>query len=217
MGTQSPTPTNLTSLEQSCEATPSRGPLTTLRVVLQTPTTLQLQATRSARACRHQPIRPIQYFVMARKKKPRAIVQEFDAYFGAGSLDDWQRLCRDVGLDGDYSSITQCRKASISPLSYVSSLGKNCGLNKKGIPAGSTHCSRQHPRPPRRGQAGPDAPALSQRGRVGGVHCQQREDLSKEACQGDGTGQGADAAYFVMTTRCIYSEAISLLIIPPDI
>ncbi|KAG7293000.1 hypothetical protein NEMBOFW57_003045 [Staphylotrichum longicolle] len=55
---------------------------------------------------------------MARKKKTRAIVQEFDAYFGAGSLDDWQRLCRDVGLDGDYSSIAQCRKASIPPTSY---------------------------------------------------------------------------------------------------
>jgi len=50
---------------------------------------------------------------MARKKKSRAIVQEFDDYFGTGSLDDWQRLCRDVGLDGNYSSITQCRKASI--------------------------------------------------------------------------------------------------------
>ncbi|KAK4105539.1 hypothetical protein N658DRAFT_503664 [Parathielavia hyrcaniae] len=48
---------------------------------------------------------------MARKKKHRSIVQEFDDYFGTGTLEDWQRLCRDVGLDGYYGSITQCRKA----------------------------------------------------------------------------------------------------------
>ncbi|KAK3906800.1 hypothetical protein C8A05DRAFT_29346 [Staphylotrichum tortipilum] len=48
---------------------------------------------------------------MARKKKARAIVREFDEYFGTGTLDDWQRLCRDVGLAGYYPSITQCRKA----------------------------------------------------------------------------------------------------------
>ncbi|KAK4240918.1 hypothetical protein C8A03DRAFT_12760 [Achaetomium macrosporum] len=45
------------------------------------------------------------------KKKTRSIVQEFNDYFGTGTLDDWQRLCRDVGLEGDLSSITKCRKA----------------------------------------------------------------------------------------------------------
>ncbi|KAK4128744.1 hypothetical protein N657DRAFT_38508 [Parathielavia appendiculata] len=48
---------------------------------------------------------------MARKKKVRSIVQEFDDYFGTGTLEDWQRLCHDVGLEGYYGSITQCRKA----------------------------------------------------------------------------------------------------------
>lgn len=53
---------------------------------------------------------------MARKKKQsRAIVEEFEAYFGTGTLQDWQRLCRDVGLSGDLPSITQCRKV-ILPL-----------------------------------------------------------------------------------------------------
>ncbi|AEO53546.1 hypothetical protein MYCTH_2114467 [Thermothelomyces thermophilus ATCC 42464] len=48
---------------------------------------------------------------MGRKKKSRVIVQEFDDYFGTGTLQDWQRLCRDVGLSGDLPSISQCRKA----------------------------------------------------------------------------------------------------------
>jgi hypothetical protein len=50
---------------------------------------------------------------MARKKKSRAVVEEFDNYFGTGTLEDWQRLCLDIGLDGDYNSITQCRKVRI--------------------------------------------------------------------------------------------------------
>ncbi|KAL2139996.1 hypothetical protein VTI28DRAFT_4426 [Corynascus sepedonium] len=48
---------------------------------------------------------------MGRKKKSRRIVEEFNTYFGAGTLQDWQRLCRDVGINGDLPSITQCRKA----------------------------------------------------------------------------------------------------------
>ncbi|KAL2154780.1 hypothetical protein VTH82DRAFT_3456 [Thermothelomyces myriococcoides] len=37
---------------------------------------------------------------MARKKKQsRAIVEEFEAYFGTGTLQDWQRLCRDQKKD----------------------------------------------------------------------------------------------------------------------
>ncbi|KAK4156951.1 hypothetical protein C8A00DRAFT_12159 [Chaetomidium leptoderma] len=47
---------------------------------------------------------------MARKKKSRSIVQRFDDYFGTGTLEDWQRLCGDIGLDANLSSITQCRK-----------------------------------------------------------------------------------------------------------
>ena len=47
---------------------------------------------------------------MAKKKNRRNIVGEFNTYFGAGTVQDWQRLCNDVGLDGHYTSITQCRK-----------------------------------------------------------------------------------------------------------
>ncbi|KAI1501717.1 hypothetical protein F5X99DRAFT_189537 [Biscogniauxia marginata] len=40
------------------------------------------------------------------------IVTDWDEYFGAGDLADWQRLLTDLGLDGEsYSSKTQCRKA----------------------------------------------------------------------------------------------------------
>ncbi|KAL2023187.1 hypothetical protein VTK56DRAFT_3310 [Thermocarpiscus australiensis] len=46
-----------------------------------------------------------------KKKTTPAIVREFENYFGSGTLEDWQRLCRDVGLGGDLGSITKCRKA----------------------------------------------------------------------------------------------------------
>jgi hypothetical protein len=51
---------------------------------------------------------------MAKKnKKPVVhepqIVVRFNKYFGKGDLDDWQRLCRDVGLDGTMPSIVKCR------------------------------------------------------------------------------------------------------------
>ncbi|KAJ4297205.1 hypothetical protein N0V88_004123 [Collariella sp. IMI 366227] len=48
---------------------------------------------------------------MSRKKRSRNIVAEFDNYFGTGTVQDWQRLCHDVGLEGNFTSITQCRKA----------------------------------------------------------------------------------------------------------
>ncbi|KAL2127115.1 hypothetical protein VTI74DRAFT_11315 [Chaetomium olivicolor] len=48
---------------------------------------------------------------MARKKRSRKIVEEFDDYFGTGTVQDWQRLCHDIGLEGTFTSITQCRKA----------------------------------------------------------------------------------------------------------
>lgn len=38
------------------------------------------------------------------------IVQAWDDYFGQGTLEDWARLCRDLGLEGDFSSKTKCKK-----------------------------------------------------------------------------------------------------------
>lgn len=31
-------------------------------------------------------------------------------YFGAGNLEDWQRLCHDLGITGDLSSKNKCKK-----------------------------------------------------------------------------------------------------------
>lgn len=58
------------------------------------------------------PLNPtIQPFSMRARR--RGIVGEFDRYFGSvNNLENWQRLCQDVGVDGDHSSITKCREVS---------------------------------------------------------------------------------------------------------
>lgn len=43
-------------------------------------------------------------------KRPK-IVDDFEKYFGKGDLEDWQRLCGDIGLKDGLESITKCRKA----------------------------------------------------------------------------------------------------------
>ncbi|ETS87003.1 hypothetical protein PFICI_00831 [Pestalotiopsis fici W106-1] len=43
-------------------------------------------------------------------KKPK-VVEEWEAYFKKGDLQDWLRFMGDLGLRQDYSSITKCRKA----------------------------------------------------------------------------------------------------------
>jgi len=42
----------------------------------------------------------------------RDIVSEFEAYFGSDNtkLENWQMVCRDVGIQGELKSITACRK-----------------------------------------------------------------------------------------------------------
>lgn len=45
------------------------------------------------------------------KPHKRDIVSEFNDYFGTVSnLANWQMLCRDVGVEEELTSITQCRK-----------------------------------------------------------------------------------------------------------
>lgn len=47
----------------------------------------------------------------------KTIVAEFQRYFGDESkLENWQRLCKDVGIDEDLPSITKCREVRQSPL-----------------------------------------------------------------------------------------------------
>jgi hypothetical protein len=46
-----------------------------------------------------------------RNARSRFIVNEFDEYFGEDTkLQNWQRLCTDLGIPGPPQSITQCRK-----------------------------------------------------------------------------------------------------------
>ncbi|RKU46056.1 hypothetical protein DL546_002881 [Coniochaeta pulveracea] len=52
---------------------------------------------------------------MARKKtkaqRQAALALAWDDYFGGGELADWQRLLHDLGIEGDFTSKRQCKKA----------------------------------------------------------------------------------------------------------
>jgi hypothetical protein len=49
-----------------------------------------------------------------RNARNKFIVTEFDVYFGeATKLENWQKLCTDLGIEGPPPSIKQCRKVSI--------------------------------------------------------------------------------------------------------
>jgi hypothetical protein len=46
-----------------------------------------------------------------RGQQKRKIVAEFDRYFGdVSKLENWQRLCADVGIEDDLPSMNQCKK-----------------------------------------------------------------------------------------------------------
>lgn len=50
--------------------------------------------------------------------KPKArfdVVKAWNDYFGEGNLDDWARFCRDLGLEGDFSSKKKCKKVCQTP------------------------------------------------------------------------------------------------------
>ncbi|KAK3355676.1 hypothetical protein B0H65DRAFT_55116 [Neurospora tetraspora] len=52
---------------------------------------------------------------MSKKKNkngggPPRIVSDFARYFGENTLENWQRLCRDIGIKKEPPSITKCRE-----------------------------------------------------------------------------------------------------------
>lgn len=56
----------------------------------------------------------------SKKKRPappqrQDVIVRWKNYFGAGDLEDWQRLCQDLGLDGEFGSKTKCRTVCICP------------------------------------------------------------------------------------------------------
>ncbi|RYP90562.1 hypothetical protein DL770_003324 [Monosporascus sp. CRB-9-2] len=44
-------------------------------------------------------------------RPPPKIVRDWEQYFGAGDLQDWQRLMEDLGFEEQFDSKTKCRKA----------------------------------------------------------------------------------------------------------
>ncbi|KAK8095581.1 uncharacterized protein PG998_002209 [Apiospora kogelbergensis] len=49
---------------------------------------------------------------MAKKhNKKLAIVRQWNQYIQDGALENWQRLLKDLGLEGEFRSKNQCRKA----------------------------------------------------------------------------------------------------------
>lgn len=47
-----------------------------------------------------------------RKERSRFFVRQANAIYGTGTLlENLQQACEDIGLDGDMSSVTQCKKA----------------------------------------------------------------------------------------------------------
>ncbi|CAM1506955.1 Fc.00g065960.m01.CDS01 [Cosmosporella sp. VM-42] len=49
--------------------------------------------------------------IKPKKKKGKDLVEQWNDYFQKGTINDHQRLCRDLGLDDDLPSKTQCVKA----------------------------------------------------------------------------------------------------------
>jgi len=52
------------------------------------------------------------------RKPANSLIAEWDLYFQHGTLDDWQRLCRDLDLEDDWdlSSKSKCRRVGIDIL-----------------------------------------------------------------------------------------------------
>jgi hypothetical protein len=50
--------------------------------------------------------------ISAPKRTNINVVKQWESYIGRATLEDWQRLCHDVGLQGDFGSKIKCRKVS---------------------------------------------------------------------------------------------------------
>lgn len=44
------------------------------------------------------------------KNKGQKVAEDFARYFGENKLENWQRLCRDIGINKELPSITRCRE-----------------------------------------------------------------------------------------------------------
>ena len=45
-----------------------------------------------------------------KKNKGEKVAADFARYFGENNLENWQRLCRDIGIKEEQPSIKKCRE-----------------------------------------------------------------------------------------------------------
>lgn len=64
------------------------------------------------------------------KNKNNPIVGEFARYFGENTLENWQRLCRDIGIHKELPSITKCREVRFVSRFLFSSLTSFSSLSQ---------------------------------------------------------------------------------------
>jgi hypothetical protein len=58
-----------------------------------------------------------------RRYQAKAVMAELSLhYYDSGNLEQWQRLCKEVGITSDFKSITQCKKVKtvlVKPLVFL--------------------------------------------------------------------------------------------------
>lgn len=109
------------------------------------------------------------------------LVALWKAYFGAGTMKDWQRLMTDLGFVGEFTSKTQCRKVSgvkTNPLARRTNPPERltCVFSVSSH-TGSTVRLGQHPPVPRSREQAPGRPHLCQRTSACLLHAAYRPNI----------------------------------------
>lgn len=81
--------------------------------------------------------------------KKLSLVQKWNNYFKKGDLDDWRRLCADLGLPDDLPSKKKCRIVSFLLLPSPHRLRK-CSPLTPSLHLGPQICQRQYQAVPQR-------------------------------------------------------------------
>jgi hypothetical protein len=117
-----------------------------------------------------------------RKQRAELIEYEFGVHFGSNlhSLEDWEALCKAVGITDIPSSITQCKK--VGQRSWAG-WWKSTLKTDIFFPPASQRQACQHLRPDRRCSIGDSRPNISYQPATCRLHDEQRQDLSEEGGQ----------------------------------
>jgi len=121
------------------------------------------------------------------------IVSAFNDYFGnATKLENWQRLCRDIGVDDELPSITKCKQVI-----FKVSL-RDHKLQVTHLFEGTGPCLGQHSRLGlRSAQQHYSASSLPIRARTCCVHQKEQTILPKAEGKGRWTSQGLAGTYLL--------------------